>query len=60
MKKKEEETLLMKVHDNKNKLEADIWYLDTGCSNHMCRSKSFFSHLNEDYHTTLSFGDNPK
>ena len=50
----------MMVHDNKKKLKADIWYLDIGCSNHMCGSKSFCSHLNEDYRTTVSFGDNSK
>ncbi|XP_062076032.1 uncharacterized protein LOC133780175 [Humulus lupulus] len=34
--RKEEETLLMTTHDNKPKLEENIWYLDIGCSNHMC------------------------
>ena len=37
--------------------ELDIWYVDTGCSNHMSVSKSSFSHLNEDFHSTVSFGD---
>lgn len=36
---------------------SDIWYLDTGCSNHMSGSKSSFSYLNEDFHSTMSFGD---
>ncbi|KAK2986839.1 hypothetical protein RJ640_011064 [Escallonia rubra] len=36
---------------------ADVWYVDTGCSNHMCGSKSSFSYLNEDFHSTISFGD---
>ncbi|KAJ4974469.1 hypothetical protein NE237_007643 [Protea cynaroides] len=34
-----------------------VWYVDTGCGNHMCGSKSSFSHLNEDFHSTVSFGD---
>ncbi|PON46342.1 hypothetical protein PanWU01x14_252290 [Parasponia andersonii] len=60
MENKEDETLLMMVHDNKNKLEVDIWYLDIGYSNHIYGSKSFFSYLNEDYRTTVSFGDHSK
>ncbi|KAJ8898697.1 hypothetical protein K2173_004731 [Erythroxylum novogranatense] len=30
---------------------------DSGCSNHMCGSKSLFSHLNEEFHSTVTFGD---
>lgn len=37
--------------------EVDVWYVDIGCSNHMCGSKSLFSYLNEDFHSTVSFGD---
>lgn len=39
------------------KTESDIWYVDTGCSNHMSGCKSSFSYLNEDFHSTVSFGD---
>jgi hypothetical protein len=59
-KNKEEETLLMAFHTKNHKCEQDVWYLDTGCSNHMCGSKSLFSHLNEEFHTTVSFGDHSK
>ena len=41
--KKEVKTLLMAVEANQ-KLESDVWYMDTGCSNHMCGCKSFFSY----------------
>ena len=37
--------------------ESDVWHVDTGCSNLMCGSKSSFSYLNEDFHSTVSFGD---
>lgn len=57
---KEEETLLMAFHTKDNISASDVWYLDTGCSNHMCGSKSFFSNLNEEFHTTVSFGDHSK
>ncbi|KAJ7971778.1 Retrovirus-related Pol polyprotein from transposon TNT 1-94 [Quillaja saponaria] len=54
--KKEVETLLMAAQVDKEP-ETDVWYVDTGCSNHMCGSKSYFSYLNEDFHSTVSFGD---
>ena len=34
--------------------------LDTGCSNHMCGSKSIFSKLDESFRTTVRFGDNSR
>jgi hypothetical protein len=51
---KEEETLLMTVHE---KFQSDVWYVDTGCSNLMCGSKSSFSYLDENFQSTVSFGD---
>lgn len=54
--KKEVETLLMVVQENQEP-ESDVWYLDTGYSNHMCGSKSSFSYLNEGFHSTVSFDD---
>lgn len=53
---KEAETLLMAYHVN-DESKSDVWYVDTGCSNHMCGSKSSFSYLNENFHSTVSFGD---
>ena len=38
-------------------LESYVWYVDKGFSNHMCGSKSLFSSLNEDFNSTVSFGD---
>ena len=46
----------MAVHDG-NEPVSQFWYVDTGCSNHMCRSKSLFSTLNEDFRSTVSCGD---
>ena len=50
------ETLLIAVQANQEP-ESDVWYVDTGCSNHMCGSKSSFSYLNECFHSTVCFGD---
>ncbi|XP_038875143.1 uncharacterized protein LOC120067679 [Benincasa hispida] len=56
---KEQETLLMTCHHNKE-LGTNIWYIDTVCSNHMCGNKPLFSHLDESYHSTVTFGNNSK
>lgn len=37
--------------------QSDVWYMDIGCNNQMCGSKSSFSYLDEDFHSTMSFGD---
>ncbi|KAB2062692.1 hypothetical protein ES319_A10G170000v1, partial [Gossypium barbadense] len=58
LEKEEVETLLMAVHNKQEESQnIYLWYVDTGCSNHMCGNKSSFSYLNEDFHTTVSFRD---
>ncbi|KAF3667702.1 hypothetical protein FXO37_09904 [Capsicum annuum] len=52
----ETETLLMAI-DTEEKPVQDVWYLGTGCSNHMSGSKSYFSSLNEGFRSKVSFGD---
>ena len=47
----------MAVHVEKVSDQQALWYVDTGCSNHMTRSKSSFTYLNESFRTTVSFGD---
>ena len=37
--------------------EQTIWYVHTGCSNHMTGSKSSFTNLNEKFRSIVSFGD---
>ena len=37
--------------------QAEVWYVDTGYSNHMCGRKSSFCSLNEGFCSTVSFGD---
>lgn len=49
--------MLITFHENGNKIEPYVWYVDTSYSKHMCGSKSSFSHLNEDFNTIMSFGD---
>ena len=38
----------------------NLWYLDTGCSNHMCGDKSTFSDLDEPFRDSVKFGDNSR
>ncbi|KAH0683402.1 hypothetical protein KY289_021154 [Solanum tuberosum] len=51
---KEEEISLLMAYQEKEQattkeIQQNIWYLDTGCSNHMCGNKSAFSILDESY-----------
>lgn len=50
-------TLLMGCH-SKEKTRANLWYLDTSCSNHMCGKKSVYHKLDESFRDTVRFGDN--
>lgn len=45
------------VHSENKPEEQAIWYIDISYSNHMTRSKSSFSYLNESFHSTVGFGD---
>lgn len=53
----EETTLLMACHTKEEKT-SNLWYLDSGCSNHMCGNKFLFSELDESFRDTVKFGDN--
>ncbi|XP_071917233.1 uncharacterized protein [Coffea arabica] len=55
--KEEEVSLLMVCHMSKE-TQQNMWYLDTGCSNHMCGDKKTFSELDESFRSTVKFGDN--
>ncbi|XP_004301444.1 PREDICTED: uncharacterized protein LOC101291249 [Fragaria vesca subsp. vesca] len=57
-KKEDEEATLLMAYLEKEQPEAYTWYLDSGCSNHMCGSKSSFSVLDEEFRTVVRFGDN--
>lgn len=45
------------VDVNKDNKE-DMWYLDSGCSNHMCGKKEYFSDLNENFRDSVKLGNN--
>lgn len=50
----EEDVLLMAAVDKKVAL---VWYLDSGCSNHMCGNKGWFINLDESFRQQVKLGD---
>lgn len=53
----EEEVLLMAYMDNKQAQNGEIWYLDSGCSNHMTGNKNLFCDLNENFREKVKLGN---
>ena len=52
------EILLMAHADGKEASKKELWFLDSGCSNHMCGKKELFSRLDESFRTFVKLGDN--
>ena len=57
-KEKEQVVSILMVCHVKEETQQNLWYLDTGCSNHMCGDKEVFSELDETFRNTVKFGDN--
>ena len=55
----EDSTVLLAYRKNESKSQ-NIWYLDSGPSNHMCSIKEFFTKLNETVQGDVTFGDQSK
>ncbi|GKV53012.1 hypothetical protein SLEP1_g59562 [Rubroshorea leprosula] len=55
---KNDDSSLFMVYHPKEVSKKNVWYLDTGCSNHMCGDKSAFSYLDESCQDKMKFGDN--
>lgn len=53
----EEEMLLMAQFDSEGK-SGKVWFLDSGCSNHMCGNKEWFFGLDESFRFSVRLGDN--
>ncbi|XP_038994258.1 uncharacterized protein LOC120118218 [Hibiscus syriacus] len=56
--KTQEDMLLMAFVDTHTAAERDTWFLDSGCSNHMCGKKDYFMDLDEDFRDTVKLGNN--
>ena len=52
----EDHEVLMTTTSNENP-NNQTWYLDTGCTNHMCGQKELFADLDDSFRTKVKFGD---
>ncbi|KAF7814831.1 Retrovirus-related Pol polyprotein from transposon TNT 1-94 [Senna tora] len=43
---------------NNFSVNENVWYLNTGCSNHMCGKNELFSSLDESFNSSAKFGNN--
>lgn len=41
-----------------NEKGEEVWFLDSGCSNHMCGDKSWFSTFDEEFRHSVKLGNN--
>nr|AFP55578.1 copia-type polyprotein [Rosa rugosa] len=56
----EEELLLMAYVEINNSKREDVWFLDSGCSNHMCGNRKWFSNLDETFKHSVKLGNNTR
>nr|GFC29368.1 hypothetical protein [Tanacetum cinerariifolium] len=49
--------LMACVEEDKSDSKADFWFLNSGCSNHMCGKREFFCDLDENFRETVMLGD---
>ena len=56
----DEEMLLMSYVKMNNSTRKNVWFLDSGCSNHMCGTKEWFSDFDEGFRKSVRLGDNSK
>ncbi|KAJ8646671.1 hypothetical protein MRB53_008419 [Persea americana] len=56
----EEEMLLMSYVELYKARREDAWFLDSGCSNHMCGDRTMFNELNENFRHSVKLGNNTK
>ncbi|WKA06778.1 hypothetical protein VitviT2T_024662 [Vitis vinifera] len=54
------EMLLMSYVELNQSRKEDVWFLDSGCNNHMCGNKLWFSDLDEEFRQSVKLGNNSK
>lgn len=55
-----EELLLMACSEVNGGYRNDLWFLDSGCSNHMCGDRSLFCDIDESFKHTVRLGNNAR
>ena len=54
-----QEKMLLMTYVNMNKANReDMWFLDSGCSNHMCGKKEYFSDFDGSFRDLVKLGNN--
>ncbi|XP_021820433.1 uncharacterized protein LOC110762138 [Prunus avium] len=53
-----EEMLLMAYVDIKEDDREELWFLDSGCSNHMCGKKEMFTDFDDTFRKSVKLGNN--
>ncbi|KAF2304542.1 hypothetical protein GH714_033153 [Hevea brasiliensis] len=56
----QEEMLLMSYVEMYQASREDAWFLDSGCSNHMCGNRTMFHDLDESFRHSVKLGNNNK
>ncbi|XP_050909929.1 uncharacterized protein LOC127123784 [Lathyrus oleraceus] len=56
----EAKMLLMSYVDLFEAKRQDAWFLDSGCSNHMCGDRTMFNELDEKFRYSVKLGNNTK
>ena len=55
----EEDEMLLMAHMQRHEARrSDAWFLDSGCSHHMCASKGMFSSLDKTFSHIVKLGNN--
>ena len=55
-----EEMLLMAQHANPVQAKDEVWFLDSGCSNHMVGSKDLFFDFDDTFRSSVKLGNDSK
>ena len=55
-----DEVILMTYVELQGTKRGDVWFVDSGCSNHMCGERSMFSSLNTSFTHNVKLGNNHK
>lgn len=56
----EEELLLMSYIEQHQTKSEEVWFLDSGCSNHMTGNREWFSELEEGFRRTIKLGNDTR
>ena len=59
-KNKEYDMLLMSYVESHETKQIDAWFLDSGCSNHMCGNRGMFTNLDESFVHLVKLGNNSR